>query len=56
MERVIEVRLATDAREIGSGEAQTVRATSDRLLARSDDCRAPEVVSAARRGSVNDTT
>ena len=49
MERVIEVRLATDAREIGSGEAQTVRATSDKLLARSDDCRAPEVVSAARR-------
>jgi xylose isomerase len=36
VERVIEVRLATDAREIGSGEAQTVRATSDKLLARSD--------------------
>jgi hypothetical protein len=55
VERVIEVRLATAAREIGSAEAQTVRATSDRLLARSDDCRAPEVVSAARRGSVNGT-
>ena len=55
VERVIEVRSATPAREIGSGEAQTVRATRARLLARKEDCRAPDGASTARRGSFGST-
>ncbi len=55
MERVIEVRNATPAREIGSGEAQTVRATRPRLLARSEDCRAPDVRLDGAAGSFGGT-
>ena len=48
MDRVIDVRAATVARDGGTTEAQTVRATRARLLSRRVACRALDAGAASR--------